>query len=106
MPGGDSYRAYLDTEEEDKFYPGQLLEFSDSDIASLICPRAYFVEQGNNDAAVYWRAAQDEFAKLEAVYEQLGIPERVGICVFEGGHEIRAVESMQFLDRWLRQEPL
>ncbi len=104
IPGEDKYRAYLDTEEEDKFYPGQLLEFSDSDIASLICPRAYFVEQGNQDAAVYWKAARDEFAKLKAIYERLGIPERADICIFEGGHEIRGVESLEFLHRWLGRE--
>ncbi len=106
IPGGDNYTAYLDTEEEDKFYPAQLLEFSDSDIASLICPRAFFVEQGTDDRAVYWKAAQDEFEKLKAIYERLGIPERTDICVFEGGHEIRGVESMRFLSRWLREEPL
>jgi dienelactone hydrolase len=106
VPGGDNYTAYLDTEEEDKFYPAQLLEFSDSDIASLICPRAFFVEQGTDDRAVYWKAAQDEFEKLKAIYERLGIPERTDICVFEGGHEIRAVESLAFLNRWLREEPL
>jgi dienelactone hydrolase len=106
VSGGEDYTAYLDTEEEDKFYPAQLLEFSDSDIASLICPRAFFVEQGNQDRAVYWRACQDEFSKLKAIYQRLGIPERTDICVFEGGHEIRAVESLEFLNRWLCEEAI
>lgn len=103
---GETYRAYLDSEEEDKFYPGQLLEFSDADIASLICPRAYMVEQGTNDLAVDWRMAQDEFSRLRPIYEALGIAERVQMVVFEGGHEIRGVEGIAFLDRWLRHEPI
>ncbi|MCD6360060.1 MAG: acetylxylan esterase [Armatimonadetes bacterium] len=106
VSGGDDYRAYLDTEEEDKFYPGQLLEFSDADIASLICPRAYMVEQGTDDAAVHWKLAQEEFSRLKPIYERLGIGDRAQIVVFEGRHEIRGVEGIAFLDRWLREEPI
>jgi len=106
VSGGEAYRAYIDCEEEDKFYPGQLLEFSDSDIASLICPRAYMVEQGTNDMAVNYRMAEDEFSRLKPIYEKLGVGARAQIVVFEGGHEIRGVEGLEFLNRWLRKEPI
>ncbi len=106
VSGGDDYRAYLDTDEEDKFYPAQLLEFSDSDIASLICPRAYMVEQGTGDMAVNWRMCENEFSRLKPIYEKLGIGDRTQIVVFEGGHEIRGVEGIAFLNRFLREEPV
>jgi len=96
------YTAYIDTNEEDKHYFGQLAEFSDSDIGSLICPRPIFIEAGANDRAVWVEMAKQEFEKLRYHYEQLGIEDRVEIGIFEGGHEIRAIESLDFLDRWLR----
>jgi len=95
--------CYLKTVEEDKTYTGQLLEFSDSDIASLICPRAFFVEAGKRDLAVWWEDAAREFAKLKAIYEKLGIGDRADICIHEGGHECRMVESFEFLARHLKR---
>jgi len=93
---------YLYTAEEDKTYTGQLLEFSDSDIASLICPRAFFVEAGKQDGSVWWEDAAREFARLKAIYEKLGVGERAEICIHEGGHECRMVESFAFLARHLK----
>jgi dienelactone hydrolase len=96
------YTAYIDTNEEDKHYFGQLLEFSDSDIGALICPRPIFIEAGTNDGAVWVEMAKQEFEQLRYHYEQLGLEDRVELGVFEGGHEIRAIESLAFLDRWLK----
>ncbi len=97
----DSYTAYLFTEEEDKFFVGQLLEFADSDIASLICPRAFMVEAGKQDGAVYWELAAKAFDELKAIYERLGVGDRADLCLHEGGHECRAIESLDFLAKWL-----
>jgi len=96
------YTAYIDTNEEDKHYLGQLSEFSDSDIGSFICPRPIFIEAGTNDGAVWVEMAKQEFEKLRYHYEQLGLEDRVEMDIFEGTHEIRAVESLAFLDRWLK----
>lgn len=96
------YTAYIDTNEEDKHYFGQLAEFSDSDIGSLICPRPIFIEAGTNDGAVWVEMAKEEFENLRYHYEQLGIPDRVELGIFEGEHEVRAVESIAFLDKWLK----
>jgi len=97
------YTAYIDTNEEDKHYFGQLAEFSDSDIGSLICPRPIFIEAGTGDGAVWVEMAKEEFEQLRYHYQQLGIEDRVELGVFEGEHEIRAVESLEFLDRWLKR---
>jgi len=100
------YTAYIDTNEEDKHYFRQLLEFSDSDIGSLICPRPIFIEAGTNDGAVWVEMAKQEFEKLRYHYEQLGMEDRVEMGIFEGGHEIRAIESLAFLDKWLKPSEL
>ena len=96
------YTAYIDTSEEDKHYFGQLTEFSDSDIGSLICPRPIFIEAGTRDGAVWVEMAKQEFDKLRYHYQQLGVEDRIELGVFEGEHEIRAIESLEFLDRWLK----
>ena len=66
---------FLHTAEGDKIYP-HLNEFADSDIASLICPRAFFVESGRNDDAVDWKMATKAFSEVQAIYTKLGIPEK------------------------------
>lgn len=94
--------SYIESEEDDKFFPRWLVEFSDAEVASLICPRPTFIEASTRDGAVRLDDAKIEFARLRQVYERLGIPERAEMGVFEGVHEIRGVESLAFLDRWLR----
>jgi dienelactone hydrolase len=105
VTGGDNYVSYLDAAEEDRFYWGQMLEFSDWEIVSLTCPRAFMVEAGQEDKAAYWPLVLEEFARVKAVYERLGITERAEICVHEGGHINRAIESLDFLKRWVRDHP-
>lgn len=100
--GGERYSAYIDTAEEDRFYWGQMLEFSDWEIVTLICPRAFMVEAGKQDQAAYWEMAQEEWGRAREVYEQLGIPERTEFCLHDEGHINRAIESLEFLKRWLR----
>ena len=102
VSGGDHYTAYIDSPEEDKHYWGQLLEFSDSDIASLICPRPFMPEAGLQDKAAPGDMQAREFAIVKGYYEHLGIGERAEIDVFDGGHEIHGTKSFEFLDRWLK----
>jgi len=104
--GGDNYTAYIDTAEEDRFYWGQMNEFSDWEILSLTCPRAFMVEAGREDKAAYWPMVQEEFARAHEVYERLGVGDRLQLCLHDGGHINRAVESLAFLKRWLVDEPL
>ncbi len=105
-PGGDNYVAYIDTAEEDHFYWGVLSEFSDWEILTLTCPRAFMVEAGKQDLAAYWPMVQEEFDRAKDVYERLGVGERLELCLHEGGHFNRAVESLAFLKRWLLETPI
>ncbi len=101
----EHYRAYFTTDEYHQYYPGQLNEFSDADLGSLICPRPLFIEQGTQDRAVYYKEAEVEFARLHAHYEQLGLGDRCVLGVFAGKHEIYAKDTFPFLDKWLEHEP-
>ena len=102
--GGERYVSYIDVAEEDRFYWGQMLEFSDWQIVSMICPRAFMVEAGKEDKAAWWKMAQEEFLRAKAVYDRLGIGERAEFCLHDGGHINRAVESIDFLKKWVRDD--
>ncbi|MYB77842.1 MAG: prolyl oligopeptidase family serine peptidase [Chloroflexi bacterium] len=101
----EHYRAYVTTDEFHQYYLGQLLEFSDADLGSLICPRPLFIEQGTQDRAVYYKEAEVEFARLHTHYARLGLGDRCVLGIFEGRHEIYAKESFPFLDKWLEHTP-
>ncbi len=100
--------SFIETSSEFQFIPGLFHEFGDADIASLICPRAFFVEDGKHDGAVWWPNAIQEFKLVEEFYAQLGIPEKCGIRIHEFGHEtepedeITDIQAVAFLDRWLK----
>ena len=96
------YTSFIQTGDDDKFFWGQLNEFSDWDIASLICPRPFFVEAGTEDRVFWLEHVKEEFAQLQSIYAELGIEERVELGIFAGPHEIHGVESFAFLDRWLQ----
>ena len=101
----EHYRAYVTTDEQHQYYLGQLLEFSDADLGSLICPRPLFIEQGTQDRAVYYKEAEVEFQHLHAHYAQLGLAERCVWGLFDGKHEIHGRGSFPFLDKWLGHDP-
>jgi dienelactone hydrolase len=101
--------SFIETSSEFQFIPGLFHEFGDADIASLICPRAFFVEDGKHDRAVWWPKAMQEFTLVEEFYAKLGIPEKCGIRIHEHGHEtepvdeITDIQAVAFLDRWLKE---
>jgi dienelactone hydrolase len=103
----DLYGCFALSSQEDHLYP-HLMEFADSDLASLICPRAFFVEAGRHDDAVYWELAQQAFDEVKTFYTRLGIPERCEMFIHEGVHETEPVDNtarihaVTFLDRWLK----
>jgi hypothetical protein len=81
-----------------------LNRFNHSDLAALICPRPFMAEQGQQDAVTPRPWADREYAKVAALYAQLGLAERTEIHWGEGGHQIFAERSYPFLDRWLHGE--
>jgi hypothetical protein len=97
-----NYTAFIETAEDYAFFYGHFLQFTDADVVSLICPRPVFIEQGRQDRVAHWRMSQAAFESVKGIYNKLGIGDRAEYSIFEGPHEIHAVEAFAFLDRWLR----
>jgi murein tripeptide amidase MpaA/dienelactone hydrolase len=96
------YSVFLDTTEEYSFLRGWLTEFTDSDVASLICPRPLMVQHGKQDRIAHWPQVQEEFDAAREHYKKLGIEDRAELVMFEGGHEIELPTGLDFLTRWLK----
>lgn len=95
------YSSFLDTTEEYSFLRGWLAEFTDSDVASLICPRPLMVQHGKQDRIAHWPQVEDEFNAARSHYEKLGLKNRAQLVMFDGGHEIELPSGLDFLTRWL-----
>ena len=96
------YSCFLSVDEEHIWIPGWLREFSDSDLASLICPRPLLVEQGKADGIAWWPLMLQEYEETREHYKKLGLEERIEIDLHDGGHEIRLEQSLDFLKKWLQ----
>jgi hypothetical protein len=95
------YSCFLETNEEHAFFSGWLTEFTDSDVASLICPRPLLVQAGKKDSIAHWPQILEELDASKEHYRKLGIEDRIGIDLHDGGHEIRLDSGLQFLKKWL-----
>lgn len=99
---GLGYRAYLVTDEDDKFNPYTAPLWEDHILGALVCPRPFMVEIGRYDPVIYWQDAVAEFERLHEVYSRLGLGERAQAVVANwGGHEMFYEDAKAFLDRWL-----
>jgi dienelactone hydrolase len=96
------YSCFLSVNEEHIWIPGWLREFSDSDLACLICPRPLLIEQGKADGIAWWPMMLQEFEETQEHYKNLGLQDRIEIDLHEGGHEIRMEKSLTFLKKWLQ----
>ncbi|MEE3370115.1 MAG: hypothetical protein VX346_12295 [Planctomycetota bacterium] len=72
-----------------------------AELAMLMTPRPFMVEQGHFDggAPVEWVAS--EFGKVRRHYDVLGLGERAEIEFFNGGHTINGQGTFRFLHRHL-----
>lgn len=95
------YSSFIDTTEEHAFTHGWLTEFTDSDVASLICPRPLMVQHGKQDRIAHWPQVEEEFNAARGHYERLGLKDRAQLVMFDGGHEIELPSGLDFLTRWL-----
>lgn len=99
----DRYSCFLETDEEHAFFDGWLIEFSDYDVVSLICPRPLLVQHGKQDRIAHWPYVREEFDKSKIHYDKLGIGERIGIDIHEGGHDVVIESGFNFLNKWLKK---
>lgn len=92
---------YVKTFEEDKFFAGWLKYFDDSDVVSLICPRAFAAETGRLDTAVWHEHSLAAYEEAREHYRRLGIEDRIAYLGHDGGHVARGVESIDFIEKHL-----
>jgi hypothetical protein len=97
------YSCFLETTEEHAFFRGWLTEFTDSDVASLICPRPLLVQTGKADRIAWWPQVIEELDASREHYRKLGMSERIDMDLHDGGHEIRVESGVAFLKRWLEK---
>lgn len=97
------YSCFLETKEDHAFFRDWLVEFTDSDVASLICPRPLLIQTGKKDPIAWWPQVVEEFEAARAHYGRLGIEDRAKMELHEGVHEISLASGLAFLDRWLKK---
>jgi dienelactone hydrolase len=93
---GNSY-MYVPEYETLNFNLG--MTFGHAEMAALIAPRAFMVERGHADGVGIDEWVAFEYARVNRLYSKLKIPERTEIEFFDGGHEIRAVNTFKFIHR-------
>jgi dienelactone hydrolase len=74
-------------------------KFNYAELAALICPRPFMVEDFNGDDLI-GRGARAEFAKVQLLYEGLGLGDRVALTYypnFQGQTEYRPRKTFEFL---------
>lgn len=73
-----------------------------AELAMLISPRPFLVEEGHRDAGQPTEWTMSQYGKVLRHYDLMGIGERIGIDLFDGPHTIHGEASFRFLHRRLR----
>lgn len=97
------YSCFLETKEEHAFFDGWLTTFTDSDVASLICPRPLLIQTGKKDGIAWWPMVIEEFEAAKEHYARLGLADRIELDLRDGGHEAHVESGMGFLSKWLKR---
>jgi dienelactone hydrolase len=93
--------SYLYTIEYDMYEFGLAERFNYAEMAGLIAPRPFMVERGHDDGVAPDEWVAYEYAKVKRLYDGLGIGDRTGLAVFNGGHQIDGRETFAFLAKHL-----
>jgi len=95
--------AFLDVDSEDKFFTDVIRCFADSDVVSLIAPRAFAIETGLHDAAVDIENAETEFQRARIHYNKLGMPNEIEFIPHAEGHVSATRRAFEFLEEHLAE---
>jgi hypothetical protein len=77
------------------------LYFGYAELAALMVPRPFMVERGHNDGVAIDETVAYEYAKVNRLYNRLGLANRTEIEYFDGPHTIHGVGTFRFLHRHL-----
>ena len=71
------------------------------DVGGLIAPRPLLVESGSDDSC-YSRESQMSASRIvEQAYAVAGVPERLGMDLYDGPHQWSGRKAWNWLERWL-----
>ena len=94
--------SYLWHPDEDFYNWNILHRFTHPELIAMTAPRAVCVEFAERDGITTPEWTEYAWAQVLAWRDRLGLEDRVVMARFDGVHEVRAVESVDFLDRFLR----
>lgn len=82
---------------ECNYVPG-LAKFAEMyDVAALVPPRPFLIENGIQDSIFPIDATRAALAQLRQAYDLLGVPERLAADIFDGKHQISGALSYDWL---------
>ncbi len=73
-----------------------------AELAILMSPRPFMVEQGHRDGGTPSEWVESEYARVRRHYDLIGIGDRTEIEMSNGPHAINGKRSYEFLHRHLR----
>ena len=94
--------TFMFTAQHDTIEFNMANTFAYAEMAALIAPRPFMVENGYKDRVMSPEWASREYAKVARLYHNLGISERTEMEYFDGPHEINGVGTFRFLHRHLQ----
>ena len=76
-----------------------------AELARLMAPRPFMVERGHRDGVSVDQWVAYEYAKVRRYYDEMGIGDRTRIEFFNGPHQMHAVGTLEFLEKFLNWPP-
>ncbi len=96
--------SYLLHSDED-FYNWDILHrFTHPELIAMTAPRPVCIEFGQRDGITTPEWTEYAWKQVLAWRDHLGLEDRIILAHYDGVHEIHAVETADFLDRFLRPE--
>jgi hypothetical protein len=97
---GNERCSYLFTSEYEVFEWNLAHVASYAELAMLMSPRPFMVEEGHRDGGQPSEWVAGEFGKVRRHYDQLGISDRAVLEFFDGPHTIHGEGTFRFLKRF------
>ena len=107
MASNNEKFSYLFTSEYEVFEWNLAHVASYAELAMLMTPRPFMVEEGHRDSGQPSEWVAGEFGKVRRHYDQLGLGDRALLEFFDGPHTIHGQGTFEFLRRHLNppQQP-
>lgn len=101
MASNNEKFSYLFTSEYEVFEWNLAHVASYAELAMLMTPRPFMVEEGHRDSGQPSEWVAGEFGKVRRHYDQLGLGDRAVLEFFDGPHTIHGKGTFEFLRRRL-----